>query len=78
MSDRKGRGEALTGVLVDEVWSCEISRFRVPTLLEKRKATSMLTLTRVGIGPCAVRDLSMPVRTSRGTWEALWSPFGAG
>jgi len=46
----------LTGVLVGKVWSCEIIRFRVPTLLEKRKATSMLTLMRVGIGPCAVRD----------------------
>ena len=32
MSDRKGRGEALTGVLVGKVWSCEIIRFRVTTI----------------------------------------------
>src|SRR5215813_6228089 len=55
VSGRKGRGEALTGVLVGEVWSCEISPFRVPTLLWKRKATLRRAPPRVRREPCAVR-----------------------
>ena len=45
----------MTGALVGEVWSCEISPFRVPTLLWKRKATSRRALSRVRPEPCAVR-----------------------
>ena len=54
----RGSGEALTGVHAGREWSREILlHFRVPTLWDRRKAISGVSLTRGTSEPCAVEDL---------------------
>lgn len=54
----RGGGEALTGVHAGRVWSRGILHyFRVPTLWDRRKAISGVSLTRGTSEPCAVEDL---------------------
>ena len=52
----EGRGEALTGVRAGRAIEPRNVSFGVPTLFAKRKATSLVALSRVARGPRAVRD----------------------
>jgi hypothetical protein len=52
----RGCGEALTGVRVGRVIEPRKSRFGVPTLFKRWKATLPAALSRVVGGPCVVRE----------------------
>jgi hypothetical protein len=63
----RGSGEALTGVHAGREWSREILlHFRVPTLWDRRKAISGVSLTRGTSEPCAVEDLGHVWKKFRG------------
>ena len=56
VASRKGRGEALTGARAGRAIEPRNTRFGVPTLFMKRKATPLAALSRAVRGPRAVRD----------------------
>ncbi len=56
VDDPRGRGEALTGARAGRAIEPRNQKSRVPTLSERRKATSPAALSRAAGGPCAVGE----------------------
>lgn len=56
VDDPRGRGEALTGVRAGRVIEPRNAQIGVPTLSLRWKATPRSAFSRVGRGPCGVRE----------------------